>query len=303
MARMNEPRRGDCPICLGPIKHWRSKQTPHGRYTITRCKECGHASVNPRPSLAFLSHYYASVGASNHPGAHGAAMGWVLAEEEKFPNSSVDAREMLSQIRAHNRCVKTPQTLLDIGCGYGFFSAEAQRHGYEVTAIELGPSREIAREMTGVEPHAVMFEEFGAPPRSFSAILMSQVLEHVHDANLWIDRAYDLLRPGGVLAIALPHFNSAIRLALGTRDPFITPPEHLNFFTADSLRLMLVKHGFQPGVTEFRSRIPPRALAKRLGRLGQPLLGVARQTADLLARGLDVAGLGIMVRTYGIRPL
>lgn len=128
-----------------------------------------------------------------------------------------------------------------------------------VTAIELGPTRAVAREMTGIDPKPVLFEDFDAPQESFSAILMSQVLEHVHDVNLWTRRAFELLRPGGVLAIALPHFGSGLRGVLGERDPFISPPEHLNFFTGESLRLLLLRHGLQPGRTEYRSRIPPRA--------------------------------------------
>ncbi len=292
-----------CPVCQGSISLWRTKRSAHGVFPICRCASCGLAFVNPRPSLAFLTDYYTVPGNTSHPASNGVSLAWAMEEERKFPNSTIDAREMLNRVQAFRRLSLDPfPTLLDVGSGFGFFSLQAQQLGYEVTAIELGPARHITEEMTGVRPHAIPFEDFDAGGTRFSAIVMSQVLEHVQDVNLWARRAFELLDPGGVLAIALPHFNSATRRLMGENDPFITPPEHLNFFTAASLRTLLQRHGFALGATEYRSRFPPRSIERRLGKLGRTTVAAGKVAGAALAYGMDKLRLGMMVRAYGIKP-
>jgi SAM-dependent methyltransferase len=303
--RMNALHLDSCPVCTGCIALWRFKTTLHGIFPICRCRDCGMAFVNPRPSLQFLMDYYRAEGSASHPGANGVSLAWVLNEEREFPNSTIDAREIISQVCAHSKVAvdRRAPMLLDIGSGFGFFTRQARQLGFEVTAIELGPARQVSIEMTGVVPHDVPFENFDARPGSFSAIVMSQVMEHVQDVNLWAQRAYELLQPGGVLAIALPHFNSATRRLMGENDPFITPPEHLNFFTAASLRQLLIRHGFELGATEYRSRIPPRAIERRLGKAGRHVVAAGRLAGTALAHTMDKLRLGMMVRIYGIKPL
>lgn len=293
-----------CPVCDGATTLWRTKATAHGAFPICRCKNCGHAFVTPRPTLAFLTEFYTSTGSTSHPGSYGVSLAWVIEEERKFPNSTIDAREMLHRVHAlsHGIGESGTPTVLDVGSGFGFFTREAQQRGYDVTAIELGPARHITEEMTGVRPIAIPFEDFDAGKERYSAIVMSQVLEHVLDANFWAARAFDLLKPGGVLAIALPHFGSAIRRLMRENDPFITPPEHLNFFTEASLRTLLQRHGFELSATEYRSRIPPRTIERRLGRLGRPAVVAGKLAGSALCYGMDTLRLGMMIRAYGVKP-
>jgi SAM-dependent methyltransferase len=293
-----------CPVCGGAIALWREKTTAHGTFPICRCKRCGLAFVNPRPTLEFLMRFYTAPGNASHPAANGTSLAEVSEEERKFPNSTLDAREMLGRVRALSREAGNgaKETLLDVGSGYGFFTRQAQELGYEVTAIELGPARSITQQMTGVIPLAIPFEEFDAGGERFSVIVMSQVLEHVLDVNLWAARAFDLLKPGGVLAIALPHFGSAVRRLMAQNDPFITPPEHLNFFTAGSLRTLLQRHGFELSATQHRSRIPARALERRLGSLGRPAVSAGTLAGKALCHVMDSLRMGIMIREYAIKP-
>ena len=232
------------------------------------------------------------------------SLAWVIEDARKFPNSTIDAREKLHRVHAlsHGVGESSTPTVLDVGSGFGFFTREAQQRGYDLTAIELGPARHIAEEMAGVRPIAIPFEDFDAGKGRYSAIVMSQVLKHVLDANLWAARASDLLKPGGILAIALPHFGSVIRRLMRENDPFVTRPEHLNFFTEVSLRTLLQRHGFELSATEYRSRIPPRTIECRLGRLGRPAVMAGKPAGSALCVGMDTLRLGMMIRAYGIKP-
>jgi len=285
-----------CPICSSSICLWRVKRTSSANYRIDQCQQCGYAFVNPRPSLAYLMNYYSL---SGHGEQHvNKSIEMVLEEEEQFPNSTIDAKRIVRTIESI-KPVNVSKTLLDIGCGYGFFSREAVRTGYDVTALELASNeRQIAIELASIDPIPVSFEDFPHDSKRFSVILMSQILEHANDVNLWISKADSLLINGGVLVIALPNFQSIFRKLLQENEPYINPPAHLNFFSRRSLTALLEKHGFTVEATQWVSRIPPKAFERRFSFLGKPGL-VAINTANTLAlRIFDVLRLGMMVNVY-----
>ncbi|MGW8180222.1 MAG: class I SAM-dependent methyltransferase, partial [bacterium] len=182
----------------------------------------------------------------------------VLGWEAEDPNSIVDARRLIqTTVHLLEQSQSRKGRFLDVGCGYGFFSREAIDRGFEVVALDLAPNkRQVAREMTGLEPIESSFEDFRCSPSSFSAVLMSQILEHVCDINEWLAKTREMLTNDGVVAIALPNFGSVFRLVLQEKSPYISPPEHLNFFNPTSLSLLLKKHGFKVEEIQWVSRIP-----------------------------------------------
>src|SRR5205814_10170100 len=93
-----------------------------------------------------------------------------------------------------------------------------------------------------------------SPPLNFSVIVMSQVLEHALDPLDGLGRAGELLAEDGVLAVAVPNFAGPYQL-LGSRDPFLTPPMHLNFFTPRSMRLAMESAGLRVVKLASRSEI------------------------------------------------
>jgi 2-polyprenyl-3-methyl-5-hydroxy-6-metoxy-1,4-benzoquinol methylase len=290
-------RATDCPVCTRDIALWRMKRAAGTKFQIDRCRGCGFAFVNPRPALASLQNYYRSTGIDDGVADAGDA----LRNERRYPNSLIDAKRIIHTVRAMCGDTVERPALLDVGAGYGFFTREAQSAGFDVTAIELGTkAARICREMTGVEPVNTLFEEFDSGGRRFNAIVLSQVLEHVYDVNVWIEKARSLLAPQGVLAVALPNFGSLFRRILAEREPFITPPEHLNFFAAESLEMLLARHGLAVKTVEYVSRIPRRGLETRLGRLpgGLYLAGGAHLTLGYALRTVDALCLGQMITVY-----
>lgn len=300
MARKPEENQVEkCPICESPIKNWRVKNVSNEKYRIDMCIACGYAFVNPRPSLDFLMEYYSKFGVGHQSIMNEVpTLDSVVASETDDPNSTIDARRLIQTITSLNP-PKNCNRLLDVGCGYGFFSREAQNAGFDVIAIEMAENeRQVMNKLTGLTPSACSFEEFACPSESVSVVLMSQILEHVSDVNEWISKARDLLVDDGLIAIALPNFGSVFRILMQEKEPFICPPTHLNFFSTGSLSKLLKNHGFDVLKVQWVSRLPKSAFEKRLPKIGRPILPLLNSTSRLLLRMIDAFHMGMIINMY-----
>jgi SAM-dependent methyltransferase len=85
--------------------------------------------------------------------------------------------------------------ILDVGAGRGDFADLLQ--GRPSIALEIYPYPEVdvVCDLTLTNPFR---------PSSFDAILLMNVLEHVYDAHALLASLSSLLRPGGVLLVAVP---------------------------------------------------------------------------------------------------
>jgi SAM-dependent methyltransferase len=86
--------------------------------------------------------------------------------------------------------------ILDVGAGRGDFAdLFRDRSGYLALDIYPYPEVDLACDLTLANP----FRE-----SSFDAILLMNVLEHVYNAHTLLSRLAALLKPGGVLVVAVP---------------------------------------------------------------------------------------------------
>lgn len=287
----------NCPICSAPVALWRKKAVDQVVYEIDHCSSCDFAFANPRPTFAFLMDYYASAGGGD--AAINSGVADVLRAEAEYPNSTLDAKRLIGTIRNLSPSV-AGKKFLDVGCGSGFFSREAVAAGFDVCAIELSENgRNITADLAGIRPAPSSFEEYACDPGSLSVILMSQILEHVLDVNAWIEKAHGLLERGGVLAIALPNYASLFRVVMQEREPYICPPEHLNFFSKTSLSRLLEKHNFKVEDVQWVSRIPSRSLFARLPMVPQFLFPAFELASGIALKTIDALQLGALVSVYG----
>jgi len=295
----NQIQYESCPVCGSDFKPWRSKKVGDETYRMDHCQGCGYCFVNPRPTLEFLMDYYSTFGhGDSDANKQPPTLQAVQEKERVFPNSTLDAKRMVQTITKLTSGAKG--RFLDVGCGYGFFSAEAIRAGFDVCPLELATNEgRIAKEMTGLEPIATSFEDFNPQSERFDVVLMSQILEHALDVNLWIDKSRTLLERNGILAIALPNYDSIFRRVLQERDPFVCPPTHLNFFNPQSLSRLLNKHGFSVESVQWVSRMPKSTFERRCPKFVKPLLPMIHWGTTLSLGLVDTLRLGMIISVYG----
>jgi 2-polyprenyl-3-methyl-5-hydroxy-6-metoxy-1,4-benzoquinol methylase len=126
--------------------------------------------------------------------------------------------------------------LLDVGCGNGFFLKRMRDLGWTVQGID--PDRravEQARSRFALDVVAAPFEEHHFPDDSFDAVVVSHVIEHVHDPVSLLRECRRILKPGGKLVVLTPNFIGLQGRWLGTSWAGIDCPRHMFLFSRRSL--------------------------------------------------------------------
>jgi SAM-dependent methyltransferase len=210
------------------------------------CNACGYVFDSPRPSVGEVAWFYSQVGKYDS---------WLQQERAR----DLLWKRRLRKVLPH----RSPGSLLDIGAGIGQFLHHAQPLFTQATGTEVSSSAVmIARERYGIKLLAGQAEDLNLSPRSFDNITLFHVLEHVHAPARLIGLCRDLLRPHGVLFIAVPNdvlaWSSSVKKAgkrlgfkpfhkfspvLGIARAGASREIHLSHFTSAVLRQLLEKSG------------------------------------------------------------
>jgi 2-polyprenyl-3-methyl-5-hydroxy-6-metoxy-1,4-benzoquinol methylase len=149
-----------------------------------------------------------------------------------------------------------PGRVLDVGAAAGFFVSEAAKRGWDARGIDISAEMvQWGRRRLGVELDRQTLAELEAEPGSFDAVTMWDYIEHALDPRDDLLRARHLLRPAGVIALSTGDAASLTAKVSAGRWHLLTPRHHNYFFTANSLRLFVRRHGFEvvyeghPGAT------------------------------------------------------
>jgi SAM-dependent methyltransferase len=139
----------------------------------------------------------------------------------------------------------TGTSLLEVGCAYGFFLAEASArfarvHGLDVSASAVA----AAREHLGVSAEAVDVCEH-RPPAPYDVVCLWDTVEHLRDPRQALGCASRLLRPGGYLFLTTGDAGSLVARVRGPRWRLIHPPTHVHYFTRAGVRRLLGSLGLE----------------------------------------------------------
>lgn len=129
------------------------------------------------------------------------------------------------------------KSLLDVGCGNGFFVARMKSLGLRAQGVDfnelaIAHGRQ-AFGLTEAEISGRSLRELTALPGRFDFITLFDVLEHLPRPRETLLELRELLAPGGVAIVAVPNANAI------WRPPADFPPHHLSRFTPAALRAIL----------------------------------------------------------------
>ncbi len=135
--------------------------------------------------------------------------------------------------------------LLEIGCAYGFFLDEAKpyfrhRAGTEFSEAGAALARSCADHIYVGGLEAI---PDGAHGGQFDTIVLIHTIEHVYHPVTLLEGLMEHLVPGGWIVLATPDMGGFWRPLLGRLWPFWKPPEHVAYYSAQSLTALLTQAG------------------------------------------------------------
>jgi SAM-dependent methyltransferase len=151
-------------------------------------------------------------------------------------------RELLSTLEPYRK----NNRMLDVGCGEGFFLSEAKSVGWEVHGTEFSEIYLPICRAKGIEMRTGRLDASNYPNGSFDVIAWIEVIEHIDHPQQELEKMFQLLRPGGVVYVTTPNFNSVSRRVLRGNWTVIDYPGHLVYYTPDTLRRLFKRNGFEP---------------------------------------------------------
>lgn len=181
-----------CPLCDGRnYKLLFANET----FDLYRCKAC-HSNYQIRRGDV-QKEYDESYFKENHTKAYGKTY---LEDENNIRGIS---RRRLAIIR---KLFPEAKSLLDAGSALGLFCDEARKARFLAKGAEIsGYARNFSKEQFNID----CFPDFLSIREPFDCISLWFTLEHIPSPDLWLKKAYELLNPGGILAIAVPNGNGA----------------------------------------------------------------------------------------------
>ncbi|WP_299248335.1 class I SAM-dependent methyltransferase [uncultured Cytophaga sp.] len=163
------------------------------KFELLECFCCGLIHTNPQPQENEIGKYYQSEDYVSHTDTKKGLINnlYHLARKQTL-------NRKLSILSKYHK--KT--TLLDIGCGTGYFAEHMQAKGYTVSGMEPDTdTNKIAAKRLGNE----VFHSLNQVKGKYKLITMWHVFEHVHDINKTVKTLNTLLEKDGVLIIAVPN--------------------------------------------------------------------------------------------------
>jgi SAM-dependent methyltransferase len=236
----------DCPACARPTSH-RSLFAKNG-CDILQCAECGLGRTQHRgfdPNAYYTEDYFSG----------GRPDGYA-----DYRSAEAVLRREFSHSVSFIRTYRSGGRLLDLGCAYGFFLDEALPF-YDVAGIEIAEDAAASCRARGLRVITGMADERQlAELGTLDVITLFDVIEHLPDPREVLALCARHLAPGGIMVLTTGDFASLYARLAGRHWRLMTPPQHLWYFTPESLRRLAGSLGLTLEACDHPFKLVPLSL-------------------------------------------
>lgn len=211
-----------CILCSGN----RLTELPrYKRANLVKCNECGFVFSKYIPTLNELTSYY-----TNYP--RGGDLSPITI---KRYNELLDIFESFRQ----------SNKLLDYGCSNGQFLEIAAKRGWEIFGLEFAGECFDNCAKKGIKIYLLDNLPEHLFLNEFDIVTSFEVIEHINNPNDKLNIINKILRKEGLFYFTTPNFNSLSRKILKEKWNVIGFPEHLSYYTPQTIHQLLAKNGFR----------------------------------------------------------
>jgi 2-polyprenyl-3-methyl-5-hydroxy-6-metoxy-1,4-benzoquinol methylase len=154
-------------------------------------------------------------------------------------------------------------TALDIGCGEGFFLKKLLDRGVNVIGLDFNDYA-VSKFNPSTTPYLMKGNIFTSIQKiidskvKYNVIFLNHIFEHITHPEYLLAKLKEILSNPGYLVISVPNDFSELQKEMKVKNYYIDEyfvkfPDHLHYFTASSLKLLLKQSGFRflDGIADF----------------------------------------------------
>lgn len=212
-----------CIVCQK--NHWRrviNGLVNGQKYSIFQCNNCELGTINPIFKVEYKDY----------------AVDFYIKNQALF---NVYMKEILDYVLQY----KTKGKFLDIGANIGLLLNQARNKGFEVEGIEFSKTAiEYGRKTFNLKYYEKDIFSLNLKAENYDVVTMNHVLEHIEDVKKFLSEVHRILKPGGIMVVALPNFASISARVLKSRWASLQPQEHIWYFTPKSFAKLLQTQRF-----------------------------------------------------------
>ena len=230
---------------LSPFLECKDHTVSDEMFTILIDKQAELLVTSPRPNSNDLNKYYESNQYISHSDAKQSLMDKVYQLVKNYT--------IKQKVRLINSLETNQNSILDIGCGTGDFLVACKKNGWKIDGIEPNNrARKISLKKLNFDKRnnnsIILYIdpiELLNKNKKYDIITMWHVLEHVPNLNDYISNLKKLLKPKGILIIAVPNYKSYDANYYGKFWAAYDVPRHLWHFSKKSIKLFFERENME----------------------------------------------------------
>ena len=242
-----------------------------GQWDISKCPKCGLIWLNPMPNLEDIGKAYQAYYAHQNDQSYISPFKRLYRRAQQayvsYKYKYVFERDALTWLdyilvglisvhpgrraEAAFKVFYLPANptgkLLEVGCGNGAMLSSMQELGWQVEGVDFDPIALKVAKGRGLNVKLGGLNDQHYPNKSFDAVVMSHVIEHVPNPLELLSECYRILKVGGRLIVVTPNAASWGHRMYGADWRGLEPPRHLHIFTRKTLMKISEQAGFAQG--------------------------------------------------------
>jgi hypothetical protein len=196
-------------------------------YNLLECKNCKFIFQESIPNELFSEHLYENLIS---------ATASLKKKKENIPNIK---KKYFNGIFLKKKIFKERKiNILEFGAGWGFWSLEAKKSGFNVSCLELSKRR--VEYMKSKDLNVINAIEKNKP--KYDLIYSDQTFEHISDPKETLDLLNGSLNLGGYILLNFPSsfgFKRKVKNNYTPNKDEAHPLEHLNLFNRSSMNYLI----------------------------------------------------------------
>jgi 2-polyprenyl-3-methyl-5-hydroxy-6-metoxy-1,4-benzoquinol methylase len=225
----------NCPACGK-----KENQTTFFKFGFEhkRCSSCNTLYVSPRPTQEMLFDYY---------NRFDAPKAWTRILTTT--NNDRKYLQHLPRVKRLQHVIEQTQNerkkFVDLGAGNGNFAKAVLESSFfeEVIASDISTNCINSCKKQGLSTFCGSIDDF--ENESIDCLTFNDLIEHVFDPKEFLTSCFSKLKKEGVLMLSTPNGEGFDFKILKKETENIVPPEHIQFFNPESIKILLETCGFK----------------------------------------------------------